>query len=249
MKKIVTAILALALCASVAVATAGCGCEKDKKTAKSTTSTSNGQGYKIEPTNPDFEEGEFGFYRLNDKEVKVTVYNGTAKNVEVPKTVNGANVTVIGANLFQGKDVESVKIPETVTEIQKHAFSSCQNLTSVNLPKGLKVIGENAFWNCKKLTKIELPATLKKVEWYAFSATGISSVTIPESDTFVTLNERVFFQCSNLKEVTLPLTITKIADDTFAECAADFKIKAYTGSYGVSYAQSHNIALEELPRK
>ena len=129
------------------------------------------------------------------------------------------------------------------------AFSSCQNLTSVNLPKGLKVIGENAFWNCKKLTKIELPATLKKVEWYAFSATGISSVTIPESDTFVTLNERVFFQCSNLKEVTLPLTITKIADDTFAECAADFKIKAYTGSYGVSYAQSHNIALEELPRK
>ena len=248
MKKIVTAILALALCASVAVASAGCGCEKDKKAAKSTTSTSSGQGYKIEPTNPDFEEGEFGFYRLSDKEVKVTVYNGKSKSVEIPQTVNGANVTVVGANLFQGKDIESVKIPETVTEIQKHAFSSCQNLTTVNLPKGLKVIGENAFWNCKKLTSIALPDTLKKVEWYAFSATGLTSVTIPESKTFVTLNERVFFQCAGLKEVILPLSITKIADDTFAECAPDLTIKAYTGSYGVSYAKSHNIALEELPR-
>ena len=79
MKKILSAIIALALCASVAVGASGCGCEKNKKTAKNTTSTSSGPGYKVEPTNPDFEEGDFGFYRLNDNEVKVTVYNGKDK--------------------------------------------------------------------------------------------------------------------------------------------------------------------------
>ena len=248
MKKILSAIIALALCASVAVGASGCGCEKNKKTAKNTTSTSSGPGYKVEPTNPDFEEGQFGFYRLNDNEVKVTVYNGNEKNIEIPATANGSKVTVVGANLFQASDIESVKIPEGVTEIQKHAFSSCQNLKEVNFPDGLKVIGENAFWNCKKLEKIELPSTLKKIEWYAFSATGVKSISIPLSDTLSTLPEKVFFQCSNLSEVTLPLSITNIADDTFAECADNLTIKAYTGSYGVSYAKNHNIKLEEMPR-
>lgn len=248
MKKILTAILALALCASVAVAASGCGCEKSKKTAKNTTSTSSGPGYKVEPTSPDFEEGEFGFYRLNDNEVKVTVYNGNAKNIEIPETANGAKVTVVGANLFQASDIETVKIPDTVTEIQQHAFSSCQNLTEVNLPEGLKVIGENAFWNCRKLENIELPASLKKIGWYAFSATGVKSLTIPESDTLSTLNEKIFFQCASLSEVTIPITVTNIADDTFEQCADGLKIKAYTGSYAVSYAKNHNFALEEMPR-
>ena len=248
MKKIISAILALALCASVAVGASGCGCEKDKKKAKNTTSTSSGPGYKVEPTSPDFSEGSFGFYRLNDNEVKVTVYNGNDKNVEIPATANGAKVTVVGANLFQGKDIESAKLPDSITEIQKHAFSSCQNLTTVNFPKGLRVIGENAFWNCKKLEKIELPSSLKKIEWYAFSATGVKAVSIPESETLTQLKEKVFFQCADLKEVTLPLSITNIADDTFAECSNDLTIKAYKGSYGVSYAKTHNINLVEMPR-
>lgn len=248
MKKILSAIIALALCASVAVGASGCGCEKNKKTAKNTTSTSSGPGYKVEPTNPDFEEGDFGFYRLNDNEVKVTVYNGKDKDIKIPETVNGSKITVVGANLFQATDVETVTIPEGITEIQKHAFSSCQNLKKVNFPSTLKVIGENAFWNCKNLENVELPSSLKKIEWYAFSATGIKSIKIPESDTLSTLPEKVFFQCSNLSEVTLPLSITNIADDAFAECSDDLTIKAYTGSYGVSYAKNHNIKLEEMPR-
>ncbi len=248
MKKILTAILALALCASVAVAASGCGCEKDKKTAKNTTSTSSGPGYKVEPTSPDFEEGAFGFYRLNDNEVKVTVYNGKDKKVEIPETANGAKVTVVGANLFQGSDIESVKLPASVTEIQQHAFASCQNLTEVNFPEGLKVIGENAFWNCKKLETIKLPASLKKIGWYAFSATGVKTLSLPESKTLSTLNNKLFFQCADLKEVTIPITITNIADDTFEQCADGMTIKAYTGSYAVSYAKSHKINLEEMPR-
>ena len=63
-----------------------------------------------------------------------------------------------------------------------------------------------------------------------------------------TLKEKVFFQCSELKEVILPISITGIADDTFEQCSEDLVIKAYTGSYGLSYAQSHNIKFEELSR-
>ncbi len=246
MKKVISLILACVLCAGVAVAASGCGCEKSKKAT--TASDSKSPGYRVEPTSPDFEEGDFSFYRLNDKEVKVTVYKGSDKNVEIPATAQGANVSVIEANLFQNSEIESVKIPDTVTEIQKYAFSGCQNLKEVVIPEGVKTIGVNAFWNCRNLESVSLPSTLKNIDWNAFSATGLKSVTIPESNTLSTLKEKVFFQCSELKEVILPISITGIADDTFEQCSEDLVIKAYTGSYGLSYAQSHNIKFEELSR-
>lgn len=245
MKKVISIILAFALCASVAVAASGCGCQKSKK---ETTSSAKGPGYRVEPTNPDFEEGDFSFYRLNDNEVKVTVYKGSAKNVEIPSTAKGAKVSVIESNLFQNSEIESVTIPDTVTEIQKYAFSGCQNLKEVVIPEGVKTIGVNAFWNCRNLTKVTLPTTLKNVDWNAFSATGLTSVTIPESETFSTLKEKVFFQCKDLHEAIIPVTITAISDDTFEQCADDFTIKAYTGSFALSYAKSHNINFEELSR-
>lgn len=249
MKKIITAVLALSLCAGITVAASGCGCQKSKKPAASAlTSTSSGPGYRIEPTNPDFQENEFAFYRLNDKEVKVTEYKGSAKDIVIPETANGAKVTVIEANLFQNSDINSVKIPASVTEIQKYAFSGCQNLKEIVIPEGVKTIGVNAFWNCRNLASIKLPSTLKTVDWNAFSATGIKSIEIPESQTFNTIKEKVFFQCKNLEEVILPLTITKIADDAFSECSDKLTIKAYTGSYGLSYAKSHNINAEEMKR-
>ena len=248
MKKILTAILACVICVTIAAAATGCGCQKSKKNNSNENSENNKPGYTIVPTEPDFVSGSFGFYRLSQKELKVTKYTGTEKNVVIPSEVDGAKVTIIERSLFRKAEFESVTIPSSIYEIQDYAFAECKNLKEIVIPEGVKNIGDDAFWNCKKLTSIALPDTLKKVEWYAFSATGLTSVTIPESKTFVTLNERVFFQCAGLKEVILPLSITKIADDTFAECAPDLTIKAYTGSYGVSYAKSHNIALEELPR-
>lgn len=250
MKRIICAALALVMCAGIAVGASGCGCKKSTKTASAVNTSGGGNqpGYKNEPTNPDFQDGDFGYYRLNDKEVILTQYNGKGGDITIPDTAQGSTVSVIGSNVFQNKDVTSVKFPKTITEIQKYAFSGCQNLKEVVIPEGVKTIGVNAFWNCRNLESVSLPSTLKNIDWNAFSATGLKSVTIPESNTLSTLKEKVFFQCSELKEVILPISITGIADDTFEQCSEDLVIKAYTGSYGLSYAQSHNIKFEELSR-
>ena len=60
---------------------------------------------------------------------------------------------------------------------------------------------------------------------------------------------KVFFQCFDLSEVTIPLNITKIADSAFEDCSPELTIKAYTGSYGVSFAKAHNYKLVEMKRK
>ena len=237
MKKILCAGLACMLCASVSIGLSGCGCSNN---------SSQEPGYKVTATEPDLTNDEFGFFILNKDEVMITKYTGSGKDVKIPESYENYKVTVLGRSLFNGKDISSVEIPDTVKEIQDYAFSSNRNLKSVKLPKNLETIGTNAFFNCSSLESIELPASLKEIGVYAFSAAGLKSVTIPESKTLTTLDQYVFFQCQELTEVTLPSTITSIAENTFADCPNKITINAPKGSYAISYAKTNKFDYKEV---
>lgn len=237
MKKILCALLACMLCASVSIGLSGCGCSNN---------SSQEPGYKVTATEPDLTNDEFGFFILNKDEVMITKYTGSGKDVKIPESYENYKVTVLGRSLFNGKDISSVEIPDTVKEIQDYAFSSNRNLKSVKLPKNLETIGTNAFFNCSSLESIELPASLKEIGVYAFSAAGLKSVTIPESKTLTTLDQYVFFQCQELTEVTLPSTITSIAENTFADCPNKITINAPKGSYAINYAKTNNFDYKEV---
>lgn len=214
------------------------------KAEAETEATKSKPGYLIPTTSPDFEENGLCYYSLSNNEVMLTQYNGTDTNIEIPENVFGMKVTVIGSNAFQNKNIESVTIPSSVTEISKYAFSGCQSLKEINVPEGVQIIGANAFWNCRRLKKVQLPASLKEIGDYAFSATGISSVTIPESSTYNSIGDKVFFQCFDLSEVIIPATITTISDTAFDNCSPDLAFSAPAGSYGESYAKSHGYKLK-----
>ena len=225
------------LCASVSIGFSGCGCSN---------SSSQEPGYRVTPTEPDITNDEFGFFILNKNEVMITKYTGSDKDVKIPESYENYKVTVLGRSLFNGKDVTSVEIPDTVKEIQDYAFSSNRNLKSVKLPKNLETIGTNAFFNCSSLESIELPASLKEIGVFAFSAAGLKSVTIPESKTLTKLDQYVFFQCQELTEVTLPATVTSIAENTFADCPNKITINAPKGSYAINYAKTNKFDFKEV---
>lgn len=229
------------LCASVSIGFSGCGCSNN---------SSQEPGYRVTPTEPDITNDEFGFFILDtdtkEKEVMVTKYTGSSKDVKIPESYENYKVTVLGRSLFNGKDVTSVEIPDTVKEIQDYAFSSNRNLKSVKLPKNLETIGTNAFFNCSSLESIELPASIKEIGVYAFSAAGLKSVTIPESKTLTKLDQYVFFQCQELTEVTLPATVTSIAENTFKDCPNKITINAPKGSYAINYAKTNKFDFKEI---
>lgn len=225
------------LCASVSIGFSGCGCSN---------SSSQEPGYRVTPTEPDITNDEFGFFILNKDEVMITKYTGSDKDVKIPESYENYKVTVLGRSLFNGKDVTSVEIPDTVKEIQDYAFSSNRSLKSVKLPKSLETIGTNAFFNCSSLESIELPASLKEIGVFAFSAAGLKSVTIPESKTLTKLDQYVFFQCQELTEVTLPATVTSIAENTFADCPNKITINAPKGSYAINYAKTNKFDFKEV---
>ena len=73
----------------------------------------------------------------------------TDATVSIPEEYNGQPVVSIGADAFAGfSALESIVIPNTVTEIQKRAFSGCTSLTAVRIPDSVVTIQGGAFMNC-----------------------------------------------------------------------------------------------------
>lgn len=100
---------------------------------------------------------------------KLSAKEKKAKKVTIPKTVTINNVkyqvTGIAAKTFKNsKKLQTVVIPDTVTEIGTGSFEGCKKLKSVTIGKNVTSIGKNAFKNCKNLKKITVKSTkLKKV--------------------------------------------------------------------------------------
>ena len=90
--------------------------------------------------------------------------------------------------------LKTIKIPQTVTEIDSVAFSDCKKIKHIILPKGLKKIGHSVFENCISLQSIELP------------------------DGIEVIPERAFYGCKALKTIKLPHKLKRIDEGAFAVC-------------------------------
>ena len=97
----------------------------------------------------------------------ITDYNSTCgSDVVIPKTINGNQVTILSQfdlftsyGAFDGKNLTSVVIPNTVVSINQNAFNH-NNISSVTF---------------------ESDSQLKEIQNYAFSNNLISEVDIPNS--------------------------------------------------------------------
>lgn len=242
MKRILCTILACTIGVVTAASLSACGCNSNKTPA----SQESKQAYEVVATQPDLKDDNFGFYILNDKELMLTRYFGSASDVVVPDTFQNYTVTTIGHSVFNNKGIKTVVVPESVTDIQDYAFASNKELTSVKLPSGLKHLGTNTFFYCSSLETIELPASLEEIEPFAFCASGLKTIVIPESQTLTKLPQFMFHQCPALQEVIIPATITDIPDDCFSECPKTLKLKVAAGSFAEEYAKGNNLQYEAV---
>lgn len=72
--------------------------------------------------------------------------------------IKDAPVTVIPGNAFRDNQLETVELPDTVTEIGASAFANNQ-LKGVTLPSKLAKVGQEAF-SGNQIEKVKIPATI-----------------------------------------------------------------------------------------
>jgi len=153
----------------------------------------------------------------------ITEYIGSKKEVSIPPTIQNNPVTGIGGEAFDSnKNITKVIIPNGVKtimdgEFDKYnklgAFCRCTNLTSVTIPNSVTNIGDNAFFYCTSLKNVTIPNNVTSIGKDAFSKSGITSITIPDSVTFI---NNSFSECEFLTSVTIGNRVKVIGADAFS---------------------------------
>ena len=110
-------------------------------------------------------------------------------------------------------------IPESVTTIEKHAFSRCLSLTSLTIPNSINFIGKYAFSNCPLLTSLTIPNGVAEIKRNTFfNCTALTSVSLPDSIT--SIGARAFYKCKSLPSLTLSAGVTSIEQDALYDCSS-----------------------------
>ena len=117
------------------------------------------------------------------------------------------------------KQMITIEIPDTVTEIGSYAFYEFRNVEKINIPNSVTSIGECAFEDCRSLTSITIPGSVTSIGECAFEdCRSLTSITIPGSVT--SIGNRVFISCSSLTNVTISKGVTNIGENTFCGCSS-----------------------------
>ena len=143
---------------------------------------------------------------------------------ECEYVIIGEGVTRIGDYSFiLMTALKSVTLPSTLKEIGENAFSDCAALQDCKLPNNLQIIERYAFQNCTSLEDVDFPEGLTTIGPYAYTASGITSVDLPDSLT--NLGEKsgfldplegfVFANCPNLESVKFGSGLTSTGMSTF----------------------------------
>ncbi len=195
-------------------------------------------------------------YYRNSNEWFLEKYTSDAPtNLVIPETIDGYAVTLILDDSFKGSDVKSVRIPDTVTRIGAHAFSSCDNLEKIVIPASVSIIDYYAFTHCDKLTSVTIesgsklisipnsafefcvsirsftvPASVEYIESHAFDGcTGLKTLNFEKGSKLKSIGDFAFRDCSSLESVTFPSGLEKIGCYTFTMCDLLKKVNVNEG--------------------
>ncbi len=168
-----------------------------------------------EEENPYIYQTQEFTYRIENEEIEIGEYIGTATAVTIPSTINGYPVTVLGNKVFfNNQSIESVTISEGIKKIKDgeydsvfyngfvSCFGQCDALKQVVLPSTLELLGSYSFYECTHLNEITLNEGLKTIgnEVFAY-CTELTDMVIPHSLSAFSIG---CIKNSGIKSIHLP---------------------------------------------
>ncbi len=156
-------------------------------------------------------------YKKYDDHVELINTDLMFEYLVIPDTIDGLPVTKLNTCFQKQKLLQSVVVPDTVTDLDEGAFLGCTQLTSVKLPTTMRTIGKSAFSFCTVLEQIELPENLETIGESAFSnCKKLKSIEVPDSVTEI--GDYAFSNCEVLSELKLPNSEASLRKSIAAFC-------------------------------
>lgn len=135
-------------------------------------------------------------------------YNCPVSTLRLPNSVIN-----IEERAFTGCTFSSVNIPAELEAIGDCAFHSCSNLKAVVFGDKLRTIGMAAFEKCTALTTVSFNDGLERLGSDAFARCPVKELKLPESLSFI--GEACFFDCRNVRSLVIPNNVTEIGVGAF----------------------------------
>lgn len=190
------------------------------------------------------------YYNINDNQSTAEVtYRGDEEDgwmyftadelytddVTIPPTItyrgNSYEVKSIGNDAFAGsKNMTTLHLPSTVTNIGTGIFSLCNSLQSISVEEGNPMFfshkdilyqknPDQIFFVPKNIQgDIELIESITTIPSSAFqNRLGLKTITLPEGIT--TIADGAFNKCTNLQEVFFGDNVTTIGEQAFSDCS------------------------------
>ncbi|MDR1088986.1 MAG: leucine-rich repeat protein [Coriobacteriales bacterium] len=135
-------------------------------------------------------------------------------------------VSSIGSSAFSESGLIEFLIPRSLRTLGNNAFSRCGSLNYVGFESNCVIaeLPSMGFAYCTALEGIEFPASLRSIETYCFWYSGLTSVSIPATLTY--LGSAVFMQCLQLAQVDFDASsqMMNIQASLFQECPRLYSI-------------------------
>ena len=181
----------------------------------------------------------------------ITAYNGTESNLTIPNTIDGHNVVNIASHAFDeswnstnGHTIKNLVISEGIERIELLAFAKCTNLETVKLPESLTFLDMQTFLQCSKLKSVNIPSKITSIGNGTFQETGVTEFEIPEN--VKSIDSRALGICTKLEKVRVYSADISYTSGVFEYGSSNLVLYGYEGSTTQTYAQQNGIEFKSL---
>ena len=134
-------------------------------------------------------------------------YNSSLETIRLPEHVK------LSTGVFAFTNLETITLPNNLDSIPDRLFYGAIYLDELTIPATVKSIGKEAFYYTLSLDQLTLPEELESIDDYAFAASAIESLIIPESVTL--LGKGLFENNYHIHFVKFPNNLNILPERTF----------------------------------
>lgn len=131
----------------------------------------------------------------------ITDFQGESGFFDMPSTINGVSVLLVGHDAFNRSGLFAVNFPDTLQGIEARGFTN-NILTELELPENLTYLASYTF-DHNNLSSISFPANLPVISEYSFGDNNLESVDLRAATTI----ERAAFHNNPITKITIGASV------------------------------------------